>query len=335
MKELERHIKNRKFERVYLFFGQEAFLLDAWQKALVGAVLPEETKEMNMDVFEGKVSVAGIIEIAETMPFFADYRLIIVKDSGLFAAGRSEEAAVLSDFAKNIAETTVLVFSEKDVDKRGRLYKRISETGLVLEAAPPKEAALADWGVKYAAKFGKKMAKSAAIWMIRTTSGDMLLLSKEIEKLAAYKGDDTEITTEDVDKLCAKSLEAKIFDLMKGIGNRDAKKACELFGRLMAMKESPLMVLVMIARQFRFCLLCSSLTSTMSQKDMAAKLSLHPFAVREFVETSRNFSQKAMVYALKECLETDFAIKNGQMEDVAALEILIVRCCNLGLPNIP
>jgi len=65
----------------------------------------------------------------------------------------------------------------------------------------------------------------------------------------------------------------------------------------------------------------------MSQKDIAAKLALHPFAVREFVEGGRNFSHEAMLEAFESCLETDYAIKSGQMGDVMAVEVLIIKTC--------
>ena len=304
-------------------------MLGRWRKALVQAVLAEDSRDMNMEVFEGKTPAQNIIEAAETLPFMAEHRLVIVKDSGLFAAGRSEDAAVLADFVKDIPETAILIFVEADVDKRGRLYKRIADKslGLVCEAKSPKEAELADWMVKYALRLGKKMSRSTAMGLIRMVQADMQTLCNEIEKLAAYKGEAAEINMQDVEALCVKSLEAKIFDLMKAIGSRDAKRASGLYGNLVALRESPLMVLAMVARQFRFCLQCASLN--MSQKDMAAKLGLHPFAVREFLEAAGNFSQEAMIACLEECLETDFAIKSGRIGDVIGVEVLIAKCCAL------
>jgi len=65
----------------------------------------------------------------------------------------------------------------------------------------------------------------------------------------------------------------------------------------------------------------------MSQKDIASKLALHPFAVREFVEGGRNFSREAMLAAFEGCLETDVAIKTGQIGDVLGVELLIIKIC--------
>jgi len=327
MKELNNHIKTRNFARAYLFYGAEAFLLTHWRYALVSAILPPDARDMNMEVFEGKVPAPDIIAAAETLPFLAGHRLVVVKDSGLFAAGRADDSAEMADYVKNIPDTSILVFIEAEIDKRGRLYKRLNETGLVLEAKPPKEAELINWAVKLAAKKGAVLQRTAASRLVRNSSGDMQNLSNEIEKLVTYKAGG-EIDAEDIDLMCAKSLEAKIFDLMRAIGDVDVKRATTLYANLIATKESPLMILAMIARQFRFCLQCGALSKHASQKDIAAQLKLHPFAVREFIETSQNFTEAAMIAALENCLETDFAIKTGQIGDEAGVELLVVKCCD-------
>ncbi|MDR2182660.1 MAG: DNA polymerase III subunit delta [Clostridiales bacterium] len=327
MKELANHIKTGNFARCYLFFGPEAFLSGRWRQSLIDAALPKEAREMNMEIFSGKLHPAArIMEAAETMPFLAQRRLVIVQDSGLFQGGRKDDSESMTNFVADIPESTVIIFAEDDVDKRGRLYKAVSKHGAVMEAKTPKEADLANWAVKLCASLGAKLPKHTAIYLLRNTAADMSLLHNEIAKLAAYKLHG-EITNADVDAVCTKSLEAKIFDLMRAIGSKDAKRAAVLYANLIAAKESPLMVLTMLARQFRFYLQCAHLAAKMSQKDIAAKLALHPFAVSEFIEGSRGFSRAAMLAALEACLETDYAIKSGQMGDAMAVEILIIKTC--------
>ena len=329
MNNLTNQIKSGSLSPCYLFYGPETFLSGRWQKSLISAALPEDARDMNMDVFSGKVEVSRIIDAAETIPFLADRRLVIVEDSGLFQSGRKDDSESMTEFLKDIPESTIIIFDEKDVDKLGRLYKAVQKHGTAAEAKTPKEADLADWAVKLCASLGAKLPKSTAIYLIRNSTADMSLLYNEIAKLAAYKLGDGEITNADVDALCTKSLEAKIFDLMRAIGNRDPKGAANLYANLIAAKESPLMVLTMLARQFRFYLQCTHLAPMMPQKDIAAKLALHPFAVREFIEGGRNFSRAAMLAAFENCLETDYAIKSGQIGDVLGVEVLIIRVASL------
>ena len=327
MRELNQHIKSGNFAPVYLFHGTEGFLLGHWQKKLVETLMPD-ANPFNLETFNAKTPTTSIIESAETLPFMSNRRLILLKNTGLFETGRKEDAEALAGYIQDIPETTVILFVEEKVDKRGRLYKRVKEAGFVLEASTPKEADLWEWAIKICASCGKKMSLATAKYMMQSTVIDMQALHNELEKLIAHGGDSEEITMEDIDAVCTKSLDVKIFSMMDAVGAGNAKVAVEMYKNLMTLKESPFMVLSMIARQYRFYIQCSYLASQkMSSKEIASKLSLHPFAVENFIKGSRNLSRQKMIDALNQCLETDFAIKSGHIQDETAIEILIVKLC--------
>jgi len=307
-----------------------------WQKRLTEGVLgkTDEGTNLNYEVLEGKVPAADIIASADTLPFMADYRLIVLNDTGLFEAGRKDDSEMMAKYIPDIPESTVLVFVESNVDKRGRPFKRVKEAGFVAEAETPKEAELADWAVKLVNSRGKTLGKAAAYHLMRTVTNDMQLLFNELEKLISYAGANQEITIADIDALCAKSLEVKVFDLMKAVGLGQVKVAAMLYKGLIAMKESPLMILAMIARQYRFYLQCSELVKLgLQQKDIASKLALHPFAVKEFVAGSKGLEPATMIKALKMCLNSDYSIKTGEMADIAAVELLIIQLCEFRSKN--
>jgi len=124
-KELNQNIKSGDFKRVYLLYGVEGFLLGHWQKRLADGVLGGIGTDANLNfkLFDGKVPVADIIAAAETMPFFSDHRLVLLKDTGLFEAGRKDDSEEMAKYIADIPDSTVLVFVEKCVDNRGRLFK--------------------------------------------------------------------------------------------------------------------------------------------------------------------------------------------------------------------
>ena len=71
--------------------------------------------------------------MAETLPFFAERRVIVVANSGLFKKATEDLAEY---FGSPCAERLLLVFVETEVDKRGRLYKAVRDPGRVAEFAP-------------------------------------------------------------------------------------------------------------------------------------------------------------------------------------------------------
>ena len=81
MKTLNQDLKTGNFRRVYLLFGEEAFLKRSYKNRLKEAIDGEDT--MNVHTFEGKgLDLKEVISLADTMPFFADRRLSVAEDSG-------------------------------------------------------------------------------------------------------------------------------------------------------------------------------------------------------------------------------------------------------------
>ena len=84
MKSVTEDIKNNSLKQVYLFYGEEVYLKQQYKKKLRDAVLPDGDT-MNLSVYSGKgIDVNEVIAQAETMPFFAEHRLILLEDSGFF-----------------------------------------------------------------------------------------------------------------------------------------------------------------------------------------------------------------------------------------------------------
>ena len=107
MQQIEEDINTGSFHSVYLIFGEEAYLKLFWKKKLREALVSADDT-MNCTVYSGKdLDVGALIDQAETMPFFADHRLILVEDSGLFArgAGGEEEGSAGSSAGASSAGT--------------------------------------------------------------------------------------------------------------------------------------------------------------------------------------------------------------------------------------
>ena len=129
MQTINEDIKNGTFKPVYLLYGEEAFLKQSYKKKLRAAISGDDT--MNYNYFEGKgPDVKEIISLADTMPFFAERRLVLVDGSGFFKSSAPEE---LVNYIPEIPESTCMVFVESEVDKRNKLYKKVKDNGYAAE----------------------------------------------------------------------------------------------------------------------------------------------------------------------------------------------------------
>ena len=128
MKRIKEDIRDGAFEPVYLIYGPEARLRRNLKQALRQALTGGD--EMNYTYREGKDFVfPEIRDMAETLPFFAEKRLILLENTGLFKRGGDE----LAEYLPELPSTTVMVFVEEEVDKRSKLYKAVQKCGNTAE----------------------------------------------------------------------------------------------------------------------------------------------------------------------------------------------------------
>jgi len=315
-------LKNGNLQPCYLLYGEERFLVSHYSQAIENAISNGDYK----DVFDGAVPAHDIISAAETLPFFAERRLIYIKDSRLFATGRKNDSEAIADYLPKIAKETIIVFVESEVDRRSKLFKQISKVGAVLDCTSPTPQTLATWVTRLAKEKNKTISLPVVQQLLRTVGTNMTTISQEMNKLTAYCGESPEITPPDIEAICTPTLESRIFDLTKAMGNGRVSDALAMYRNMLILKESPIMILSMIIRQFRIILLSKCAKEKgMTIMQTAAKLNLRDFMVLEALGQGQRFTVEALVKALEDCMETDIKIKTGLISPEFGVEMLIIK----------
>ena len=140
MKSLNEDLKTGQFKQIYLLYGEEAYLKKQYKDRFVKTMIPEGDT-MNYSYYEGKnTNPKEIIDLAETMPFFAERRLIVLENTGFFKNAAPE----LADYLKEVPSTTYLIFIEEEIDKRGKMYKAVKACGHMVELKRQDEKHLSD-----------------------------------------------------------------------------------------------------------------------------------------------------------------------------------------------
>lgn len=333
MKELKKQWKNGEFLSCYLFYGSETYLIKNYEKALMEAILSPGSEMMNHDIFEEKrASADTIMDASDTLPFLNDKRLITIKNSGFFQKGNKEEGEKLLEYFSNLPESVCILFIEEKVEKNSRLYKAITKIGEAVEFKTPTEKELTAWLKKECSKNGVSIENSVVQFFLQTVESDMENIIRELQKLISYKGNQGSIEMEDVRKVATPSLEAKVFDLVRAVAEEKPAKAISIYRNLLLLKESPYMVLSLITRQFRMIFISSLLFEDgFTYVEIAQKLEIRDFAVKEYVRQAKRFSKEEWKRALEDCLKTDLDIKTGRSAEEGAVELLIMKYSNKAL----
>lgn len=322
MKSLNEDIKTGQFKPAYLLYGEEAYLKKQYKDKLTKAMLPE-SDTVNYAYYEGKgTNPAELIDLAETMPFFADRRLIVVENSGFFKNATPE----LADYIKNMPETACFIFVESEVDKRGKMYKAVKDKGRAVEMGRQDEKTLLYWLAGMVKKEGKQIKESTARYLVAKTGTDMENLEKEMEKLFSYTLGQTEITVQDVDEICTTQVTNKIFDMVEAVAAKQQKQALDYYYDLLALKEPPMRILYLLARQFKLLMEVKDLSGRGYDKPQIAKTAgLHPFVAGKHIKQCRSFSKEELRSIMEEAANTEEMVKTGRLNDRMSVELFIVK----------
>ena len=321
MQRINEDIKTGNFKQIYLLYGEERYLRRQYRDRLKEAMC-QEGDTMNVHFYEGKdVNVGEVIDLAETLPFFADRRVIFVENSGLFKSGGEKMAEYLS--APN--DTTFFVFTESEVDKRSKLYKTVQSGGCVVEFAAQDENTLKRWIAGVLKKEGKRIAESTVNLFLQKTGTDMDNIYMELEKLICYCMERDVVEASDVEAVYTNRISNHIFDMINAIADRQLQNALKLYYDLLALKEPPMRILFLIARQCNMLLQVKEMKAKgFDNKAMGSKIGLPPFVVGKYVTQAGRFRTADLREAVKKCVEAEEAVKTGRMNDVMSVEILIM-----------
>ena len=321
MKTLQEDLKTGNFKHCYLLYGEEPYLVQQYKTRLKNA-LSVEGDTMNTSVFSGKdIRPETLIDLSETLPFFAERRVILVENSGFFKKSMEDLASYMAE----LPETSYFVFVEEEVDKRGKMYKQVKKYGSVVEFKRQTDAVLMQWILGTLKKENKKITRSVMELFLSKTGNDMELIAQELEKLLCYTLEKDVIEAEDVDAICANQISGKIFDMVDAIGRKEQKKALDLYYDLLMLKEPAMRILFLITRHFQILMQLREMAGGgFDYKSMASKVGVPEFAVRKYTGQARAFESRRLEEIVRECVQTEENIKTGQMGDQLAVELLII-----------
>ncbi|MDD6056858.1 MAG: DNA polymerase III subunit delta [Clostridiales bacterium] len=322
MRAIDEDIKTGNFKQLYLLYGTEGYLKKQYRDKLKNA-LAAEGDSMNFSAYQGKdINPREVIDLAETLPFFAERRVILIENSGFFKNTCEE----LAEYLPQMAPDTYMIFVEEEIDKRSKTYKAAKNVGHLVEFSTQSEELLTRWIFSRLKKEGRNITGAVMQLFLSKTGTDMGNIDRELEKLICYTMGRDVVTAEDVNAIVTEQIANKIFDMVNAIADHDQRKALELYYDLLALKEPPMRILYLVLRQFSILFHIRDMTRCgLDKQTMAKKAGIPPFAVSRNVAQAKGFSVLQLKEALCYGAKLEEAVKTGQMNDQMAVELFLVR----------
>lgn len=327
--EFNKAVSRGDISPLYYFHGDEPYLMERAVKRLTDLVVPPDFRDFNLDVFYGNECKGDeIASVAQTLPMFADRRMVIVKRAGDLSAAALE---ILAACAVDPPSTTCLVFVGEKVDQRKKFFQELKKKGELVECKRPYENQLGAFIREEAKGLGKRIEPAAAEMLVYLVGSNLGELTTQLEKVALYVGQREAITIGDVRGIVSDTKVESVFDLANAMGERDPAKALRSLATILRDGEAPLMLLAMIARHFRQLWRVRDLMAQkVAQQDISRLAGINPYFLKGVMAQARNFGTHELKRVFESLYAADLELKGGGSRRPALImERLVMDVCGI------
>lgn len=334
-------IEKGELKSVYLIAGEEMYLTSKIERAIRQKLLPAGSQD-GLNILNGDVGIDELINLVDSVPFFGDRNVIIVRNTILFkerkkaadeeksAASTSQEEKLIKLLSDMPPYSVLILESGEKADKRRKLYKTIAKYGAVAEVLPIRAWEVRDWLNEKLLEMNRQFERAAYEYFLEATSMmhpiSLSFLDQELDKLALYT-ENKVITKADLLKVLASIPEVSIFAMLDAISDKNTKKALLLLSEQLTAGEHPLKMITMLSRHTRQLWQAKLLADKGNNpKKIAESLGLVPFIAEKLTQKSRKFNETVLKNALVNLADADYRLKSGQA-DCVLLERIVIELC--------
>ncbi|MCH4887742.1 DNA polymerase III subunit delta [Acidaminobacter sp. JC074] len=325
---------------LYLFYGQERYLIDQFVDKMIDKYVPDAYRDFNLVVFDGdKSDVDEILDACETVPFFNEVKIVIVKNATFFRSKKANlsdahEKRLLEYFSTPLESTKLFFISNQAIDKRKKITKDIGKNGRVVEYGKLDAGIFSKWMHKKIKSYKKDIDRRNLAYLVdrmayldKQSSKTLLDVDNEIRMICSSMIDRKNVETDDIDKYVKKPLDSDIFHMVDAVGQKKAETAISIMHEILRKGEPIQVIFSMVCRQFRMLKKIKMLADEgYNQATIAKLLGAHPYAVKSIMRQIHRFDSKTLTKILTKCSDLDYKMKSTAIDSVLAVETLIIEC---------
>lgn len=330
LQQLKRSIREKNPENLYIFYGDETFLLHHYLHELHKLLVDDLTESFNYHCLNNEnFDITSLAAAVENLPMMAEHTLVQVDDVDFFKFSEDHRNKMI-DILSDIPDYCTVVFTYETTpwkpDKRlKKLWDIVSGKGTIIEFSKQEPRELVPWITRHFVAKGKQISKDLCMYLIDITGGTMTALSGEIQKIAAYSGAD-HIVRADIDAVTEPVLDAVVFQMTDMLGQGQYAAALTKLQQLLKMQQEPLSILGAVGLHFRRISTARVLIDNgKTASDLMKMTGLSNYPAQKTMDAARRFQRSFCSKAAELILETDRKIKTSYDEPDRLLELLILQ----------
>lgn len=328
--EFDRAIAQGTIGPLYYLHGDEPYLIERAAKRVLDRVLSPDFRDFNFNIFYGnECRGTEVVETAQTLPMFAEWRVVLVRKSESLSAGALD---VIAEYAENPCPSTCLLFQGGKIDQRKKFFALLKKRDALVEFKRLFENQVGAFIRAEVAGNGKKIEGAAVDYLGSLVGTNLQELASQLEKLLVFVGDRPGITLADVRQIVSDTKVDSVFELANALGERNAAKALRSLHTILRDGEAPLMLLAMVTRHFRqLWLVREQMSRRVASPDISKATGINPYFLKGIMEQARNFAAAEFVRIFELLYAADGSLKSGGgRQGGHVMECLVMDICRPG-----
>lgn len=325
-KSLTAALSSGQIGRLYIFHGDERYLLEHSLGRIRQIICPGGLDGFNYKRFEGnRLSANDLEDAVNTMPAFADRTLVEIHDFDIFGSDQKPRIAeLLADLPDYVCIVFIYTTLQYKPDGRQKLNTAILKCADVIEFNVQDQDKLVKWIIRHFQDAGKRISAADAQHLAFITGGYMSSLHGEIEKVAAYASKDA-ISRSDIDALVTPVLDTAVYKLTDTLMRREYVEAMQILDELLRMREAPHKLLFSISAKMRQLLAAriSIDSGGLGRNELMDLCGIRfDFQLKLLMDTARKTPLARCRAAVLSCAETAYRLNYSPEPEACLIELV-------------
>lgn len=322
MHNIKNDIKNGIYSNIYILCGEEEYFIDFYTNEIISAVTDKDTQEFNLlKIYNNLPDETDIDTFVNSYPFMSEKKVLVIEDTKIFKKTTENEKKFFSELISAVPDYMIIIFAEKEIDKKNALYKQISKIYPVCEFEFQTLPALSSWIGKLFKSAEKEISSEDASYICEIAGPSMLSLKSEAEKLISFAVKNN-IDRDMIDSLVTRNIENRVFAMIDDIASGDSTAALKKLFDLKALNEEPVKIISIIFNKFaNFHKLL--ILKNKSIREICSICGLYEKHARNNLNQANKLGGKRIANVMLKCRDMDFAVKNGTIDKWVAVELIL------------
>jgi len=320
---IKTQLKNNQLNNIYLFYGDEQYLIDSIIKKIEKMVLGENINGMTKNEFRDNFDIQELINAVNTMPMIGNKKVVICRNSELFKGNtKNEQLLKLFD---TISKDAYLIFVEKQVSVSNIQYKKLKELKCIYNISIRNNNDIIKYITNTFKKAGKNISINNAYLFLEYSGGYLIDIEKDIEKIILFMDNKKDVKKEYIVNLCQGTKEAKIYELTNYLFKKDKTNSYKVLKELLSEKV-PIQIILSVLNNSYMELYKVKLAIENNENPVVLRKNkpIHEYALKMIIKSAKKFSFEQIEKVIKDISDIDSDIKYGNISANIAIELLVL-----------